>query len=185
MSFEKIAVLAFLASLAGAVYAGEMEHREVVIAVAADDADGEFKFKFNSDDTGFDLDDLQVGESRSITGESGETALITREEDGFSIDVNGKTIKMPHFEGDHGSRVWISGDTAEDVDVHVFKSHEGPTDGTVIISGTTIDEATRALIQSTLESAGHGGEVTFIDRESRHGGERHVKIIKKHIEKTQ
>jgi hypothetical protein len=185
ISFEKFAVLAFVASLAGAVYAGEAERHEVIVAVSADDADGKFNFRFDSDDAGFELEDLQVGESRSIVGESGETALITREEDGYRIEVNGKTIEMPLFiEGDHEKRVWVSKDGEKDIDVHVFDAKPHAPEGTVIISGKPIDEATRTLIQSTLESAGHGEGVTFIDAESRDGGEHHVRIFKKHVEKT-
>jgi hypothetical protein len=184
MSFEKFAVLAFVASLAGAVYAGETEHREIVVAVEADDADGKFKFRFDSDNAGFDLDDLQVGESRSIVGEAGEAALITREEDGYRIEVNGKTIEMPLLmNGDHDSRVWVSKEGVDDIDVHVFDAKPHSMDGTVIISDKPIDEATRTLIRSTLESAGHGQGVTFIDAESRDGGEHHVKVIKKRVEK--
>ncbi len=184
MSFERFAVLAFVVSLAGAVYAGETERHEIVVAVQAGDADGKFKFRFDSDDAGFDLDDLQIGESRAVVGESGETALITRDEDGYGIEVNGKTIRMPLLEGHHEGQAWFSDDGAKGIDVHVFDAKPHSMDGTVIISDKPIDEATQALIRSTLESAGHSEGITFIDAESRDGGEHHVKIIRKHVEKT-
>lgn len=184
MPFERVAVLAFVASLAGAVWAGEMERKEVVVAVAADDTGGHFKFRFDSDDAGFDLDELQVGESRSVVGDSGETALITREEKGFRIDVNGEAITLPLIEGDHESRVWASGDASSDLDVHVIDAMPHAMDGTVIISDRPIDEATQALIRTTLESAGHGEDVTFIDSESRDAGEHHVKIVKRRVERA-
>lgn len=185
MSFERFAVLAFVASLAGAVYAGETEHHEIVVAVEADDADGKFKFRFDSDNAGFELDDLQVGESRSIVGESGESALITRDEDAYRIEVNGKTIEMPLFMGgDHDSRIWVSKEGVEDINVHVLDAKPHSMDGTVIISDKPIDEATRTLIRSTLESAGHDEGVTFIDAESRDGGEHQVRVIRKRVEQT-
>lgn len=45
-----------------------------------------------------DLDQLAVGESRQLTSSSGKPAVVTRTEDGLSIEVAGKTteVKLAH-----------------------------------------------------------------------------------------
>ena len=58
---------------------------------------------------------------------------------------------------------------------------EGSIDGPVIITGTALDEATRQAIEAALQSSGHAGDVTYIDRESTHDGEHRVKVIRKHV----
>ena len=111
--------------------------------------------------------------------------LITREDDGYTFEINGKTIRMPSFDSDGDFNIHVQGDAASDI--HVVKHKiggPGPMGGTVIISGKPIDAATQDAIRATLQSAGHDGEVTFIDRELQADGERHVKIIKKRVEVT-
>ncbi|NIV17407.1 MAG: hypothetical protein GWN47_03125 [Woeseiaceae bacterium] len=187
MRFEKFMVLVFVASLAGAVYAGEREHRQLVIAVTSDDTEGEYNFKIDSDDLGFDLGELQVGESRTVTNDSGQTVLVARDEDGFSFDVNGKTIRMPSFDDAGDFDIHIDGDHKLETGVHVVKHKIGgpdPAGGTVIVSGKPIDAATRDVIRTALQSAGHDGDVTFIDTEARADGEQQVKIIKRRVEVT-
>jgi hypothetical protein len=176
-------------TLAGVAVAGEMERHEVVVAVVDESGDGETRVSLNSEDLGFNLHDLQVGESRSVVDEAGTPVLVTRTEDGFTFDVNGKTIEMPAFDGEHHGAVFVGGEHEQDVDVHVMK-HPGPWSGagpggTMIISGKAIDEATQQQIRMLLESTGHEGEVRFIDRESGNGGPHKIKIVEKRIEKTQ
>lgn len=45
-----------------------------------------------------DLEELAVGESRSLTSESGKTVTVTRDGDGYAVDLGGKTLRL----GDHG-----------------------------------------------------------------------------------
>lgn len=179
MKLEKIAVLAFAVSLAGAVFAGEQKHHEMKFVFASDDGD-DVKVMLDSDDLGFSLDDLEVGESRSIVDDSGRTVLISRKESGLQIDVNGKTIDLPTLDIDHDGE-------AKDVDIRIVRDAEfvavGEDPGTLILTAEPVDAATQELIRTSLQSAGHSGEVRFIDRAAHHGdGEHHVKIIKKHVE---
>ena len=188
MQFEKFVVLAFVASLAGAVYAGGPEHREdreMVVVVKSDDADGEVKINLDSDNMDFDLSELQVGESRSVVDDSGQAVLITRGEQGYSFDVNGKVIEMPLLEDMGHDAVMVDGAHSSDVKVKVIKHGDGGMDampGTLVISEKPIDSATQDAIRATLQSAGHDAEITFIDGEKHAGGEGHVKVIKKRIE---
>jgi hypothetical protein len=189
MKLRNIAFVIATLGLAAAALAGEDVKTKIVIAVVDSDGDGEVRFDLNSDDLGFDLHDMQEGENRSIVDESGRTILITREADGFSFDVDGKTIKMPLFDGGHHGSVWIDGDDVGNIDVHVMRDAHfgtaGVMDGITIISGKPIDEATQQAIESLLESSGHGDGVRFIDSDRAHGGIHKIKVIKKKVEVTQ
>ena len=85
---------------------------------------------------------MQIGETRSIIDESGQSILITRNENGFNFNIDGKSIDLPNF-GDESTEAmhWVSahGDSKVDVrileDVNVETIH-GDT-GTVILSSRT------------------------------------------------
>ena len=188
MKSKQIAVLIAAISLAAAAIAGEEIRHKMAIAVVGDDGSGETRIELDSDDLGFNLHDMQVGENRSIIDKSGRTILVTREEDGFKFDVDGKTIKMPAFDGHHEGAMWMSDGDITDVDVHVMHDADMATahsmDGVMIISNKPVDEATQQAIKSMLESAGHGSEVHFVDSGSGMGGAHKVRVIKKKVEVT-
>lgn len=158
---------------------GEAKTKMAIEVIGEDGTNGKH-FMINSDDLGFELEDLQVGESRSIVDESGQAILITRGQDGFSFNIDGETIEIPDFQGgEHGGMHWIAaGD--DDVNVHVMRDLNVTTmnemSGTTILSPKPIDDATQQAIKSLLESAGYGSEVNFIDHDA---GEHHEVMIKK------
>jgi len=168
--------------LFGAAIADDEAHIKIEVATETDGHDA-VRIELDSDDMGFNLHDMQEGENRSIVDKDGRTILITREADGFSFDVDGKTVRMPMLHGEHGTIAMAHGGDHENVDVRVLH-HAGDVttkvmDGTMIITAEPVDEATQQAIRSLLESAGHGGEAHFIDRESAHDGEHKIKVIKK------
>ena len=179
-----VAVLCF----AAASFASEEVKTKMHVELINGSHDGAFRIELDSDEMGFNLHDMQVGENRSVIDKSGRSILVTRAEDGFVFNVDGETIEMPNFTGEHHGAVWIDSDIDTDVDVHVVKdvqfSMAGSTDGIMIMSGKPIDEATQQAIKSLLESTGHGSEVNFINHEQRHSdGAHQVKVLKKVIEK--
>jgi len=181
-----VAILCF----AAASIAAEEIKTKMHIEVIDDSTDGAIRIKLDSDDMGFNLHDMQVGENRSIVDESGKSILVTRTENGFAFNVDGETIEMPVFDGDHHGAVWVGNDHDQDVDIHVMKDMNfikaESMDGIMIMSGKPIDEATQQAIKSLLESAGHGSDVNFVDHEQHSGdGEHHVKVIQKRVKKTQ
>jgi hypothetical protein len=186
MKFKQIAVLVAAAGLAAAAIAGEEIRHQMAITVVDEDGPGETRIELDSDDLGFNLHDMQEGENRSIVDESGRTILVTREADGFKFDVDGKTIKMPAFDGHHKGAIWMSDGDITDVDVHVMhNAGMAPAhsmDGVMIISEKPVDNATRQAIKSMLESAGHGSEVRFVDSESGMGGAHKVRVIERKVE---
>jgi len=60
-----------------------------------------------------DLHDLEVGESRSFTTDSGKVVIATRTDEGFELDVDGKTIRIADFSGEGNAMVWHSREGAE------------------------------------------------------------------------
>ncbi len=181
-----VAILCF----AAASIAAEEIKTKMHIEVIDDSSDGAIQIKLDSDDMEFNLHDMQVGENRSIVDETGKSILVTRQENGFVLNVDGETIEMPVFDGDHHGAVWVSDGHGEVVDVQVTKDMDfikaESMDGIMIMSGKPIDEATQQAIKSVLESAGHGSDVNFINHEQGHGdGEHHVKVIQKRVKKTQ
>lgn len=96
------------------------DEARVKIAVATDDGDGEgIHMQFDSDDVGFDLQDMQEGENPAFVDELGRTILVTRAADGYTFDVEGKTIKMPLIDGDHKHMLHLNGDHDQDIEVYV------------------------------------------------------------------
>ena len=191
MKSTKLLLGLALISLAGSALAGEDVRMKIAVAVVDDASGDETRFEINTKDLGFDLHDMQEGENRSIIDESGRNILITRENDGFTLNIDGKIIELPALLGEHHGMLMAGdgdGDLA-DMDVRVMH-HGGPMamhglhemDDTMIISPKPIDDATQQAIKSLLESAGYGSDVSFIDRQAAHGGRIRIKRIEKTVE---
>lgn len=172
--------------LSAGALAGPDEEKEVEVKIAIADSGNSIVLDLDSNELGFDPLDLQDGESRSIVTPEGQNVLITNTGDGFTINVDGTDIALPHLGGmdDHGGgivKVEIDedGGSTHTVDVHnsVFIS-DGQSPGITIISSDALDDSTKASIRSVLQSAGHDVDVQFIDG----SGER--KVEKKIVIKT-
>jgi hypothetical protein len=186
MTFSKIAISTALLMLAGLASAGDEHQTRIEVMVADGHGSDGVHFKLDSDDLGFNLEDMQEGETRSIVDEDGRSILITREAKGFKINVDGETIELPLFDGGH-EVMWFGDTDGMDVDVDIrmmgganFTSTD-EFDGVTILSSTPIDGVTREGIKSLLTSSGHGGEVNFIDTESGPHGAHEIRIIKKEV----
>ena len=186
MKFKQLAVFVVIGLFATTVWSGEKAHHETKIAIIELDGGSETRIELDSDDLGFNLHDMQVGENRSIVDKEGRSILVTRGEENFTFEVDGKTIEMPAFEDHDGGNVWVSkGDFAPDVDFDVRVMHDGMApmamgmEGVMIVSEKEIDEATQQIIRTALESAGHEN-VHFA---GGHEGRPHqVHVIKKVVE---
>lgn len=185
MNFKNIAALIAVCLFATTAIAGEKIHHKVEVVVIGADNDGETRIVLDSDDLGFDLHDMQVGENQSIVDKDGRAILVTRTEEGFTFDVDGKTIKMPLFEGHGDPSVWF-GDGDHMSEIHVMhdrmSANSMPMEGVIIFSGKEIDTATQDEIRSVMESAGHT-EVSFAGGDDN--AQHHVRVIKKVVEVTQ
>ncbi len=180
MSLRTFTVFLWCCLIASAAIASEEHRAEVRIEIDSDDS-GHSVFKFDSQDSGIDLETLEVGESKTYTDDDGNEVTVTRNEDGFEFDVAGEKI--------------VVADAAHDEHVVVEKHHKVhivDTDvdvGVTIIAGDEIDADTRARIEQVLKESGNEGEILFIDGSELSGDERadrrhEVRIIKKEIDVT-
>ena len=185
--------------IATAAVAGEEHKMKIEVAISGD---GEEHNTFEWHGDGSELNDLEVGESKTIIDDDGNEVMMTRTEDGLEIEVDGKNIELMHMGGDididvlheKGANVVIHGEhDSEDVTIEkhkrvkIIKSHDG--DGVTIISSDTIDEDTRARLEEVLKDAGTDGTVMFIDGSELSGDEqaqrkREVRVIKKEVDVT-
>jgi hypothetical protein len=161
MNAKQTATLLATILFATAAYSGEKEHHKMEIKVIADDGQGATHLTLDSDELGFNLHDMQLGENRSVVDKEGRSILVTRGEENFIFNIDGKEIEIPAFDGHDGSNVWVSKvDFDEDIDMHVMHDGMAPdvmfeAEGVMIFSGKAIDEATQQVIRTALESAGH------------------------------
>src|SRR5210317_532163 len=117
-----------------------------LLAAAALDGEEHKTFEWHGD--GSEIDDLEVGESKTITDDDGNEVTMTRTEDGVEIEVDGKNIELMHMGSgigadvlhEKGAKVVIHGEhESEDVTIEkhksfkIIKSHDD--DGITIISG--------------------------------------------------
>ena len=194
MKLKTPTLLLWVALVAGAAIAGEERQTRIEIVVD-DDTTGAQSFVFDSEDAGFDLQSLVVGETRTLTDRHGNTADIRRTDDGFEFDVNGKTIDLvgaPH-DGEHGAHTLellvdnADSDVATVEDIRTVRVIDSDgADSVTVISGGKIDSATRERIREALQASGQNNEVRFIDNSEFGGdadnttrGDRQVRIIKR------
>ncbi len=89
----------------------------------------ELKIAAHGEVVSFNADDLEIGETRQSFTESGKEVLVTRTEDGFQLEVDGKEIDVdvPHGDGHH-ALFNMTGD--EDKKIIIRKFHgEGDEHG--------------------------------------------------------
>ena len=187
MIIKKYAVLLWAFLLATAAIAGEAHRTHIKIAVD-DDGTGQQSFMFDSDDAGFDLQSMVVGETRAVTDASGNVANVSRTEGGFEVEVAGETIVLGdpglgdlgteqdfvmHMHGDEGAKK-----------IKIVKT--GDADDVTVISGGAIDEATRQRIREAFASSGEENEVEFIDSTefNADGARKEVRVIRKEVDVT-
>lgn len=177
MNVRALTVFLWGILIASAAMAGEEFRSEIKIHVESDGEEPQI-FEWHSDDPDSDFSRLEVGESKTLKGDDGREVTVTRTADGLEVNVDGKTIAMPHDE--HHAVVRKT--------KHVKVIETDDTDGVTIISSDTLDADTRAKIEAALNEAGKGGKVIFLDGSELSGGEHahgeHKVIIKKEIETT-
>lgn len=186
---KTLQVLAWAVTLIFSAAVADVEEQRVMkIVVAGDSTSDSTAFHWSSIDSDFDMQAMQLGETRSIVDESGSSILITREAEGFRFDLDGETIILPDFDFDAPHMAFVGGsDFSTDVDVEILgdfsmlSSHD--SSGVTIISGEALDASTQQSIKAVLQSAGRDDEVIFIDGSSSSDGKQ-VRVIRKKIEIT-
>ncbi len=155
-----LSVAVILIPLATLAWAETEEKREVIIKLASDDGGGL---------STFDLSELEVGESRELTADSGRVITVQRDAAGYLLDLgDGKTMRID----DEGHGVMAIGGGAGHRSIHVDKH--------VVRLGGDGEEghAPKVMIFRS-----ENGEVTELEGEGTHwtsisGGGPHVMVFK-------
>lgn len=188
VTLRTIAVFLWVCLIATAAMASEENRTHIKIAVDGDGQDHQV-IEFDGQDSDFDLQELAVGESKTLTDTNGEEVSVTRTEEGLEFDIGGETIEIDHLmgnmHGEHNIEIDIDGHDSENI---VVKKHKNVrmiktdgADGITVISGNEIDADTRAKLAEILKEAGENGEVMFIDGSDSPG---EVRIIKTKTDAT-
>lgn len=131
-----LAALAIAAStaLAASALAEEQRVERVKVKLVLDDEGDPDRIELD------DLGEMELGETRSYTTDSGKSVLVTRDEEGWELDIDGKKLRvgdhsagegdvfvhrMKKFElgedGEMKSMVFITGDDADEHDVRIMR----------------------------------------------------------------
>ncbi len=187
---KTIKALAWAVTLIFSAAAAEVEEKQVMKIVVAGDSSGDSTaIHWSNDESDFDMQSMQLGETHSIVDESGRWVLITREAEGFRFDVDGETVVVPDFDFDAPHMAFMGGsDFSTDVDVEILGGYSmmpgHDSSGVTIISGEALDASTQESIKAVLQSAGRDDEVIFIVGSGAADG-KHVRVIRKNIEIAQ
>ena len=138
-----------------------------------------------------DIGDMELGETRYATAASGEEIAITRDEDGYLLEVGGEEIRVGTLGDAAHMKVIVGGDTAafgvgsgswttEDSNTISLDGHNvafagnlaclgGGAGDSVTISGAgDLDEFDRERIIDALRDAGVDKDVRFVEKTGFH-----------------
>ncbi len=190
MNVKTLLVFFWLTLIGAAAAAGDKQETHIKIKVD----DGADTFEWHSDDADLNLEDLDVGESRTLTSEGGKEATVTRTADGFVFEVDGEAIDVLKFrDGNHTKTIHGDHDVVVESDKRIEKRikviRDGDDEAVTIVSTGAIDEAKRARIEAALKEAGVEGEVLFLDGSELHEhgqahARRELRIIRKEKDAT-
>ncbi len=189
MNMQKLIFVAAALTLATTVLAEEAAETKIEISIDEGDGNAAIHLNLDNESMGFNMHEMQLGEIQSIVDESGRAIMITREEDGYKLDIGGETVHLPLIDGGQ-EMLWVEDIDMDDADVEVhviaggdFTGDSTPA-GVTIISEKAIDDVTQETIRALLESSGHDTGVEFIDGGQMDGGLHKKVIIKKEIVST-
>lgn len=188
MELVKLASLAMLVAFGSAIADEAVERKmEVKVVIDGEGSDSASPIHWSSDELDFDLEDLAIGETRSIDSESGQPITVTRGAEGYTFDIDGQSVVMPDIGKHEAHMAFIDTDGFDqDIDVqvigegHAMGAHAA--EGVTIISSKPLDSSVRESIKSVLVSAGNNEEVTFIDGSDN---DKRIVMMKKRIEIVQ
>ncbi len=114
MKTKALIIIFFALMLSAAAMASEKQRHIQIRVDVQESHDTEIQsLRFDSDVAGFDLEALQLGESRAYVDENGNNLFVVRTEDGFDFDLNGRKISLPDFTSGDVDMMFISdGDDA-------------------------------------------------------------------------
>lgn len=157
-----LAVLALVATPLGAVSV-EREHTVTKIEIDLDDGSEPVVVELDSRLTGFRLQELTDGESRSVDDGSGRNIVVTRLGESFRLNVDGRVFDLPAAPPPPPPPAPLTGgDTAAET----LLPQRAPGDGLAVLGADHLSDSDReTLIRAMLET-GLVDKVTILDRSS-------------------
>jgi hypothetical protein len=156
-----LAAAALLPLAAGALYAADAVRSTLKLKLHTDGAADAVEI--------VDLDELEVGERRDYTTDSGKPLAVTRDDDGYAIEIEGKTIRVaddPHALAAHPGmkmrRIVLDGD--------------GDADSLVISDDVRGAEPGTKMKMRRIEIDGDGDAKSFVIAD---GPEAHRVVVRR------
>ncbi len=122
------------------------------------------KIKLGHDMEAIEIEDMEVGETRQFFTDEGKEIVVTREEHGYELSVDGKQIDIVSAGDHHGASVIsVGGDDGEHVNVFVKKmvmSDDEGDPGVFVVSGDDIGED----FVWTTDTGEHAGVSVFVQK---------------------
>jgi hypothetical protein len=118
----KAIIVVFFGMMLGAAAIASEQHQHVAVKIKVKeqrDADAR-EFRFDSHAAGFNLHELQLGESRSFVDAEGNNLFVVRTADGFDFNLDGKEFSIPALVDDNSVaiKLHVDGEAGEH---HVIK----------------------------------------------------------------
>ncbi|WP_196140299.1 hypothetical protein [Aliikangiella sp. G2MR2-5] len=143
-------VFGALAFASFSAIASEKEPHQVLINInKTNNEDAVVDLKVDGESDSFDLPELNVGESKTFTTQSGKSVVATKTENGYKINVEGKELDIPVFTGKLGAKL------------HKSMPFQGIHEDVVTITGIELDENQKQIIRDAFVAAGVNKKVKF------------------------
>ena len=154
---------------------GDCDHGKMMKIVMSAGAEGLGMLHLGDDADAIDISGMEIGDTRFETVGDGTEVSITREEDGYVIDVDGEEIRIESLGGDEQVRIIVAdgehsavsvghGGSWTSDDGHVTRlinRSAGGHNGVTISGLGELDEDARERIIDALRSAGVDEDIRF------------------------
>ncbi|WP_444998358.1 hypothetical protein [Aliikangiella sp. IMCC44359] len=128
------------------------EKKEQVFVIKVDKSDNKdpvVDLKIDNTSESFNMPELVLGESKTITSNSGKNITLTKTEKGVNVEVDGEVLELPSFDGDLGAKI------------HRSSRLHNKLANTVQISGIELNDSQKQIIRDAFIAAGIEKEVSF------------------------
>ena len=148
----KALLIGSVAMISMAISASDSEPRHVMIQIdKSGDNDAIVDLNVDGNVEAFALPELAVGETKTITTESGKEIVVSKTEDGLEVTIDGQNLDLPSVHGNFAAKIHRSAPLRQ------F------TQNTVQVVGVELDDNQKQIIKDAFRAAGIEKEVSFSD----------------------
>jgi len=151
------------------------EEKQVSVMVEKNnEAQAQVEIKVDGEVSQFNLPEMNVGETQSVTDASGNNVIIEKTEAGYKVKVAGEVIEIP------------SDENALSAHIHQSLALQG-AEPQVVISGVELDESQQQIIRDAFKAAGVDKPVVFsalnvfvLHEDTGDGDGKQIKVLRWH-----